>query len=241
MIYTDILLLVSTDRFQQTPDRKDVVQREPIVKSTGEILVNHFLSQSHPQLLLDMDGVVFQADSLDVPRLTTLDIILTLQSLEAQGVTIGLATGRGMHAVDFLRSQGLQLSGPAILEEGQIIVQDGVTSHLGHPNHEKFINTVRATMERDAECLPTWDDVREEVQGDKFAFCPGNFQWQGTSTAKYWFHYIGEDLRDAEIISTKFQPRLQTLALQAQLDYDRDVELRVYRMQPSARRTGTLL
>ena len=52
---------------------------------------------------------------------------------------------------------------------------------------------------------------------------------------KYWFHYIGEDLQDSEIISTKFQPRIQALALQAELDYERDVELRVYRMQPSAK------
>ena len=224
-----------TDQFQNVPDREEAARREVVVNNAGALLAHHFLSVQSPQLLLDMDGVILQSDSLDVPKLTTLDVVPTLQLLEAQGVSIGPATGRGMHAVNFLRNQGLKFSGPAILEEGQVIVQNGIASHLGHPNHEKFINTVRATMEHDAECLPTWNDVQEEVQSGKFAFSPGNFQWQGTSTAKYWFQYIGEDLRDSEIISTKFQPRLQTLASQAELDYDRDVELRVYRMQPSAK------
>lgn len=224
---------MSTDRFQDVPDREEASRREVVVKNAGALLARHFISVKNPQLLLDMDGVILQSDSLDVPKLTTLDVVSTLQLLEDQGVNIGPATGRGMHAVDFLRSQGLKLSGPAILEEGQVIVQNGIASHLGHPNQEKFIDTVRATIEHDAECVPTWNDVQEEVRRGKFAFSPGNFQWQGSSTAKFWFHYIGEDVRDAEIISTNFQPKLQALASQAKLDYDRDVELRVYRMQPS--------
>lgn len=226
---------MSTDRFQQIPDREDSARREVVVKKAGVLLARHFLSTENPQLLLDMDGVILQSDSLDVPQLTTLDVIPTLKLLENQGVSIGPATGRGMHVVDFLRNQGLKLSGPAILEEGQVIVQNGIASHVGHPNHEKFIGSVRDTMKRDRGYVPTWNDVRKEAQGNKFTFCPGNFQWQGTSTDKYWFHYIGEDLRDVEIISNIFQSRLRILALQAKLDYDRDVELRVYRMQPSAK------
>lgn len=226
---------MSMDRFQQVPDREDVAGRESVVKNAGALLAHHFLSMQNPQLLLDMDGVILQSDSLDVPQLTTLDVIPALKLLEDQGVSIGPATGRGMHAVDFLRDQGLELSGPAILEEGQVIVQNGITSHVGHPNHEKFINTVRDIMKHNAGYVRSWNDVREKMQGDNFVFCPGNYQWQGTSTDKYWFHYTGEDLRDAEIISTKFQPILRTLALQAELDYDKDVELRVYRMQPSAK------
>lgn len=226
---------MSIDLFQQVPDRGDAAGRELVVKNAGALLAHHFLSMQNPQLLLDMDGVILQSDSLDVPQLTTLDVIPTLKLLEGQGVSIGPATGRGMHAVDFLRNQGLELSGPAILEEGQVIVQNGIASHVGHPNHEKFINIVRDTMKHDTGYVLSWSDVREEMQGDRFAFCPGNFQWQGTSTDKYWFHYIGEDIRDTEIILTKFQPKLRILAQQAELDYERDIELRVYRMQPSAK------
>lgn len=166
---------MSTDQFQPIPDREDAAQREAVVKNAGELLADHLLSQPDPQLLLDMDGVVFQADSLHVPRLTTLDIVPTLQSIEAQGVAIGPATGRGMHVVDFLRDQGLQLSGPAILEEGQTIIQAGFVEHLGHPNHRAFMDTMRGVMEDHPEFLPRWDYVRAAAQTGQFAFSPGNF------------------------------------------------------------------
>jgi len=167
---------MSIDQFHQFPDREDLA-RLAVVKKAGMLLANHFLLQKHPQLLLDMDGVVFQSDSLDIPRLTTPDIIPTLKLLEDQGVSIGPATRRGMQVIDFLRNQGLEISGPAILEEGHMIVQNGIVEYLSHPNQEKFMNTVKAAMEQDEEYLPTWSDTLAEIQSGKFAFCPGNFRW----------------------------------------------------------------
>lgn len=224
---------MSIDQFQQIPDREDVAQREAIVKGTGELLVNHFLSQTHPQILLDMDGVVFQADSLHAPRLTTLDIIPTLQLLEAQGVAIGTATGRGIHVVNYLREQGLQLSGPAILEEGQKIVQHGAIEYLGHPNHRSFMENVQGVLKHHSLSLSRWYDVRTAMHKGEFAFCAGNYQWQGECRSSFWFEYGEEASNDAEIVSTIFEPVLRTLAQRHGLTYDKDIAVSLFRMQPS--------
>ncbi len=231
--YIDILLLMSTDRFQQVPDKKEAAQREPIVKRAGELLANHFISQTQPQLLLDMDGVVFHADSLHDPRFTTLDIIPTLQLLEAQGIIIGPATGRGIHVTNYLREQGLQLSGPAILEEGQKIVQHGAIEYLGHPNHRLFMENMRGVLENHAGFLSRWHDVRVATQKGKFAFCAGNYQWQGDCRSSFWFEYDEDTSHDAEIVSTIFEPVFRTIADRHGLSYDRDVAVNFYRMQPS--------
>lgn len=172
---------MKNDGLQIGSDGEYWTSREAVIKTAGEILANHFLSQTNPQLLLDMDGVVFRSDSLHIPLLTTPDIIQTLQLLEINGIMIGPATARGMHVVNYLREHGLQLSGPAILEDGQKLVQNGIVEYLNHQNHQQFMRNLRSTLMQSAEFSPSWDHVRKVNQDGRFAFCAGNFQWQGDS------------------------------------------------------------
>jgi hypothetical protein len=223
---------MSPDRDLQPP-LESIVQHEAAIRHAGELLAGYLALQETPTLLLDMDGVVFEADSLQQPQLTTLDIIQTLQSLEEQGVAIGPATGRGMHVVEFLRNQGLQLVGPAILEEGQVIITDMETRYLGRPGHRAFMREIKSAMESHSEFVPTWDEVRINACDGRFTFCPGNFQWQGECRSSFWFYYHGDPKQDKAIVATRVEPILQALSPLYGLNYDKDVAVGVYRMKSS--------
>lgn len=215
------------------PPSEPIVQQEAAIRHAGKLLADYLAWQETPTLLLDMDGVIFEADSLHQPRLTTLDIVPTLQLLEDQGVLIGPATGRGMHVVEFLRNQGLQLAGPAILEEGQVIITDTETRYLGRPGHRAFMREMRSAMEGHPEFVSTWDEVRINAEDCRFTFCPGNSQWQGECRSSFWFHYQGYPEQDKAIVTTKIEPTLWELSSQHGLDYSKDVAIGVYRMRGS--------
>jgi len=217
-----------------SPKSDENAKRDEVVEQAGELLADHLLAQSAPQLLLDMDGVIFHSDSLHSPKLTTPDIIPALLALEAQGIALGPATGRGPHVVKYLRESGLQLSGPAILEEGQTTIQNGVVLHLGHPNHIPYMANMRDVLRQDAEFLPGWNEVREATQRGELGFCGGNFQWQGECINSFWFEYGEDPLLEDNVISTKIVPVLRKLATKHGLNFDRDVAINHYRMQPSA-------
>ncbi|MCL4359652.1 hypothetical protein M1555_00155 [Patescibacteria group bacterium] len=67
----------------------------------------------------------------------------------------------------------------------------------------------------------------------KFAFCAGNYQWQGDCRSSFWFEYGEDASRDAGIVSTIFEPVFRTLAERHGLNYERDIAVNFYRMQPS--------
>lgn len=221
------------DRLQTHPDSEIAAPPEKATKRAGRTMAEHFLSQpkSDRTLLLDMDGVVMQGDSLHEPRVTNPHMIHALQRLEKLGIKIGCATGRSEHIVRFLRSQGLRLEGPAILEEGQTLIHNGVTEYLGHDNHRKFMKSINAAMTTHPEYSERWDKVRRNYS---FAFCPGNEQWQGDCRSSFWFHYDkdSDPKYDAMIVAKLFAPRLQKIAEFYELTPD-DLALSVYRMKPN--------
>ncbi|MEO8581750.1 MAG: hypothetical protein ABI425_04220 [Patescibacteria group bacterium] len=216
-----------------SPEGDESKERQRIIETAGNLLAEHLLSQPNPKLLLDMDGVIFRADSLHVPELTTPEILVTLRLLEAQGVSIGPATGRGIHVVNYLREQELKLSGPAILEEGQTIIQNGQIEYLGHPNHRAYMDAIKATLQSHPEFLPEWHLVQSAAKVGQFTFAPGNFQWQGECRSSFWFHYDGDPSQDRKIVMGKFEPIFHQLAIEFGLNYDRDVAVNTFRMQPN--------
>lgn len=216
-----------------TIQTESVGYREAVSKDIGVILAEYLLLQENPTLLLDMDGVVLEADSLDEPTLSTIDLVPRLQKLESLGISIGTATARGLHVIGFLREQGLHIHGPKILEEGQVIIQNGTARYIEQPGHRAFIHHMKEAMEKHPHFAKTWEEAKEKTASIGFAFSPGNYQWQGECRASVWFPYQGEPIEDAKIVATMIEPLLQHLAPIHGLAYDKDISIGVSRMLPS--------
>ncbi len=205
---------------------------EAAIMQAGILLADHFLAQETPTLLLDMDGVVLAADSLHRPQLTSPHIIPVLKSLEGLGVAVGTATSRSMHVVDFLRDQGLQINGPAILEEGQVIANGGEVEYLVHPNHREFIKAVSRAVSTRPDFVPTWTEARN-TNFEEVSFCPGSVQWQGEARSSFWFPYEGSESNDRLLINAKIMPILEAQARIHRLDIKRDIAVITHRMRSS--------
>lgn len=221
------------DRDILNTNKEELAYREVVIKDTGQLLAEYLLSQENPKLLLDMDGVIFEADSLHQPTITTFDIIPTMQELESLGIALGPATGRSWHVVGFLREQGLKLTGSTILEEGQVIVENGNVQYLEQPGHRAFIHDMKEQLEKHPHFAETWEDARKKAEHTGFAFSPGNYQWQGECRASLWFPYMGDPTQDKLIVARMIEPTLQQLAPDYGLDYTRDLSIGVNRMVPN--------
>ncbi len=196
----------------------------------GVLMANYFRQGN--ALLLDIDGVVCKADALVNPELTTQEIIPALKKLENLGVKLGVATARGVQIVEYLRDEhGLQINGPAILEEGQVFINDGHKNYLSVPNHPRFIADVRHILKLQPTFQESWQQVRTLFESNRaLTFCPGNFQWQGECRASFWFFAHGEKDNDREVLATIFEPILRELALENGIDYEQDLAVSVGRM-----------
>ena|SRR3989344_3021627 len=195
----------------------------------GTLIANHLRSGNN--LLLDGDGVLLKPDSLDRPELTTPKIITPIKTLENLGIKVGVATARGGQIIDYLCNEyGLQMKGPSIIEDGHVVVSDGIRKNLASPNHSIFVADVRKRLLLHPEFQTSWNNVRtlSEVF-DMFAFCPGGFQWQGKFRASFWFFANG-DKDDHEILSEVFEPVLRILAQENGLGYENDLDVSVGRM-----------
>lgn len=211
----------------------DPIEFQPPLKrwqQCGELIASH-LSLGSP-LILDIDGVVCRADSLDRPELTTPAIITSVKTLENLGVKVGVATARGEHIVEYLRREhNLQIEGPAILEEGQVLIKDGNKEYLAVPNHPKFIADLRQEFMLDPRFQDSWRMVKMIFESSGApTFCPGNFQWQGECRASFWFFAHGDKDRDRQILTTIFESKLRKLAQKNELDYEKDLAVSVSRM-----------
>ncbi|HSX40843.1 MAG TPA: hypothetical protein VLF68_04500 [Candidatus Saccharimonadales bacterium] len=211
-------------------EHRDIFFDVPAWQRCGALMAEHFTLQQTPTLLLDMDGVVLQSDSLFEHRLTTPDIIPALADLEKQGVMLGAATSRSTPALDYLRGLGLAMQGPAILEEGQKFLQGEHEHHIALPGHKDFIDSVKETFTSHPRHAPSWQDVQNYAKEGEMKFCTGNFQWQGELCTYFWFYYHNGSSYDREILQTVFEPTLQSLAYQQGLDFENDVAVGVSRM-----------
>ena len=214
------------------------LQTEPIVsneksipywKECGALMTRYFKNGSF--LLLDIDGVVCKADSLDYPEITTPRIIAPVKALETLGVKVGIATSRGHHIVEHLSFEhGLNLAGPAILEEGQVLVLNGEKKYLTSPNHLKFIKSIRRTLMMHPSFQSSWQMVKTRYETEGLVtFCPGDTQWQGECRASFWF-FSNEKGNEDELIRSMFQPTLSKLAVIHELDYKNDLSVSIGRM-----------
>ena len=150
------------------------------IKSCAAAIAKHL--GANRQLLLDVDGVICQADALDFPRLTAPSIISSIRGLEDRGIAVGVATARGMHIVDYLREEhSLQLEGSSILEEGQMLLREGRVEHTVPNAHRMFIRNLREKLQQHSGFRPLWQEVEAKT------FCPGDRQWQGQSRASLLF------------------------------------------------------
>lgn len=212
-----------------TPDKNLFVDK-PLWQRCGAIMAEYLRAQHNPTLLLDMDGVVFQADSLDVPRLTTPDIIPVLSYIEELGVRIGTATARSTHVVDYLRDLGLRLQGPAILEEGQVVLSGEEAIHLTLPTHKDFMKTATDVLSAHTAFESTWEAVQENARKGTFSFCHGNYQWQGEYRSSFWFSYRGNQDIDHRTVAAVFEPTLRDIADLYGLAYEKDIAIATSRM-----------
>lgn len=174
-------------------DAKALIQR------CGLTMAAHFL---HGQsLLLDGDGVTVKGDSLFEPELTTPDITRAIRLIEEAGVPVGVATARSSRFIDFLRSFSLKITGPAILEEGQLIEMPEAKVFLTSSVHKEFVAKVKKELKTHPNWRPNWHNVQvpeTHANGELF-FCDGHEQWQGDSRISFWFHAVGSEDRDFHI------------------------------------------
>ncbi|MDO8657144.1 MAG: HAD hydrolase family protein [Candidatus Levybacteria bacterium] len=195
------------------------------------VLIASYLKQGRA-LLLDVDGVICKADSLDHPELTTPHIINNIKKLESTGRKVGIATARGSQITDYLRFEhGLRLDGPLIYEEGQVMVIDGEKIYLSNPNHTGFIKSVRAELKMHKAFSKSWQMAKEIYENrGVVTFCPGDTQWQGECRASFWFFSDEKTKHGRDIIISMFEPTLTKLSAMHKLDYKNDLSISVGRM-----------
>jgi hypothetical protein len=170
-------------------------------------------------ILTDVDGVLCQANNLDFPLVTSLPLIQQLRQYEHVGVSLGLATARSNHIIDFFRKEhGLRLSGPTILEEGQIVLNgNDKPQYLTHPHHPLFVHHLRNTMKMLPEFRHTWEEVSDsDHASDSPIFCEGNIQWQGASRVSWWFN--SRPGKNATIMNEFFTPIIMATAQTFDID-----------------------
>lgn len=194
------------------------------------VLIAEHLSRGSA-LMLDLDGVVFEQDSLDYPRITTPNILSALKNLESLNIKVGVATARSVQVVELLKEKyGLRMEGAAILEEGQVFMNGGKKRYFSAPNHPKFIADVRSALRLQPTFRQSWQEVKNLFEADgAVTFCPGNFQWQGECRASFWFFAHGENNRDKNVLTTISEPILR-LARGNGIDFEKDLAVSAYRM-----------
>lgn len=196
---------------------EEKLDAKALIERCGLAMAAHFLQGQ--SLLLDGDGVTVKGDSLFEPELTTPDIIEAIRSVETSGVSVGVATARSSRFVDFLRNFSLDLKGPAILEEGQVVETSANRTLLVSPSHKVFVARVREVLKNHPNWRRSWREVQVHASngnGELF-FCDGHEQWQGDSRISFWFHAVGSEERDfhikREIIDATIKPVGESLGL----------------------------
>lgn len=170
-------------------------------------------------LIFDGDGVIVEQDSLFQPTLRDPRLIGSLRQLEQQGVSVGLATSRGEHFVEFLRARGLHLEGPLILQEGQVLYHKGGKTYFTTEAYREFLDAFWRLTGRTDIWRKHWADVWASGDG---AICYGNDQWQGDCRRSFWFYENdgvkhGEELK--EKLSAIARPISQSYDLALGSDY----------------------
>lgn len=182
--------------------------------------------------LFDCDGVITRGDSLDRPELTTSKIVPPLQAFEKIGIQLGLATSRSASTLDFLHSQNLQIAGPTILEDGQVLHVNGETIYLVSEDYRNFA----AHVEEAIRTHPSWRASLEEVVRNPVSptgeptFCQGNYQWQGECRKSFWVPLQGNGKQERFALQTVVAP-IKEIAQKYNLREKRDFVILFDRMQ----------
>lgn len=193
----------------------------------GARLAHWFLK--YPLLLLDMDGVVVRSNSLHHVDFITPRILPALQGLETGGVKLGVATARGFHIMKFLRSYGLTMDGPAILEEGQVLHSKGEKISLVSDRHLRFTKALVTHIATLSNFRPSWDAVRMDGRISRNPlFCLGDVQWQGESRTSLWF--ADHESLDDVFVRETFLQHIRPVAARHGLSVEKELSLSVNRM-----------
>lgn len=192
----------------------------------SEWLAKHLLNGD--QLLLDGDGVLVKGDSLSRTKLLEPSLISSLIKLESVGVPIGLATARGKHLVERLRSEGLLIQGTSILEEGQAVMKNGQLQYLVSPAYIKFLGATRQNLKSLTGHRDKWGMV---VDNPEDLFCRGSHQWQGKARASWWFRQTGDFDSDARKAEAIFKPTITKMATEFGFSLGKDINLSIVRMR----------
>lgn len=184
---------------------------------------------SYQHVFLDADGVLCKSDSLYVPEPITPHLFPAIRRMIQQGTTIGVATARPRHFIDYLQdTYGLTVKGPSILEEGQVVqMEDGSVEYLVSQRHLLFIQELRRRLMEHPDYRTTWEEVRDSSD-DGIAFCSGNVQWQGEARLSLWFRTDKGVDAGYRIIET-ITPQLHEIADRTALDV-RDIATPINRM-----------
>ncbi|MFA9288853.1 MAG: hypothetical protein ACEQSA_03165 [Weeksellaceae bacterium] len=203
-----------------------LIPEQEHIEHVSDLLVNRI--KEDQQILLDLDGVVLKSDSLQIADPTTFGMLPVLRDLEAKKVRLGLATMRGMHAISYLRKNGLQLQGDKIIEGGHVLLSDEGDHYLGHPNHRNFIQHATSYLENRPNYRKRWINVLKGLAPG--LYCRGNIQWQGENRASWW---INTDQTPPEEMLEFFTRLLEPIAAHSDLLLQRDVGISVSQMKKS--------
>lgn len=215
---------------QQSRSHSPEMQEKPRWQICGEMFADYLSQQVTPRMLFDVDGVLLEPRSLNKPQVSTDLILPAIASLEYQGVEIGLATGRGMHAINYLRKQGgINLSGPNIIEQGHVLMLGDTILHFGHPQHRPFIDSVLKVLKAHKQRRQTFEEV--QASAGEFTFCRGKFQWQGGSRVYFWIKDSGDNNRNQRMTEETLIPVIKRVASRYGLDYAKDIGVDVSRVK----------
>lgn len=177
-------------------------------------------------LLLDVDGVVMEADGLEKPVLTDQRIPGVLAAYEKKGIKIGVATSRSFHIINHLKGLGLEISGPSILEDGMAVYSGaGEIQYLVSEQYLNWLQAVVNELNKNTNFKKNWGEVKSF---GGLNFCLGNEQWQGKARHSWWMQYPDSAVEDPEkfgqrVLEEIFIPVFVQLAEKFNLKYSHDI------------------